>query len=722
MANSILLSILKLLMVLIFAGWVSLWLLKPTNLWTRKWKGVEDSARPTIFGYYGLDFAVYTFPVISLAIIGLVYLNLLSKETLRRKASSSTTGFSNPVIVNSFIGILSGIEILWVFLFILLLGWTYYTRISNDFKKLMPIKLLKLNLWQLKYLRVATRFGLLAEACLALLLLPILRGLALFQLLGIQFEASVKYHIWLGTSMIFFATVHGGSTLFIWGVSHHIQDEMWRWQKTGRIYLAGEMALVTGLVIWITSLPQIRRRRFEIFYYMHHLYILFLIFFLFHAGDRHFYMVFPGIFLFGLDKLLRTIQSRPETCILSARVFPNKAVELFLPKDPRLKYAPTSVIYMKIPSISKYQWHSFSLASSSNVDDEVMSVILKCEGGWTSSLYDMIQAELDSNADHMSSIRAAIEGPYGPASLDFLRYDSLVLIAGGIGITPFLSILKEIASVQSSSRHRFPTQIELIYVVKKSQDICLLNSISSLLLNQSSSKQLNLRLKVFVTQEERSSASLRELLNDLSVVRTVNFDTKLSNYAVHGLESPLRMAALTALTSIVFLIFLMCFNNIFVSSEKSRGAASEKMTVLSEKKVPKDKTPSSVVDILLLSSFVIAIACSTFLAFILRWKRLTKSIPPVSQKRAKSTEPSQVETMSGSEKHEIHLGGRPNFQDIFSKFRNETGGSDIGVLVCGPESIKESVASLCQLKSQGFNVGANKKKPYFSFHSLNFTL
>lgn len=80
--------------------------------------------------------------------------------------------------------------------------------------------------WQLKYLRVATRFGLLAEACLALLLLPILRGLSLFRLLGIQFEASVRYHIWLGTAMIFFATIHGGSTLFVWGVSHHIQDEV----------------------------------------------------------------------------------------------------------------------------------------------------------------------------------------------------------------------------------------------------------------------------------------------------------------------------------------------------------------------------------------------------------------------------------------------------------------------------------------------------------------
>jgi len=80
--------------------------------------------------------------------------------------------------------------------------------------------------WQLKSLRIATRFGLLAEACLALLLLPILRGLAVFRIFGIQFEASVKYHTWIGTAMILFATIHGASTLFVWGVSHHIQSEV----------------------------------------------------------------------------------------------------------------------------------------------------------------------------------------------------------------------------------------------------------------------------------------------------------------------------------------------------------------------------------------------------------------------------------------------------------------------------------------------------------------
>lgn len=63
-----------------------------------------------------------------------------------RYARSSTTGFSNPVIVNSFVGILSIVEILAVFLFMLFLAWTYYARISNDLKKLMPVKSLNLNL------------------------------------------------------------------------------------------------------------------------------------------------------------------------------------------------------------------------------------------------------------------------------------------------------------------------------------------------------------------------------------------------------------------------------------------------------------------------------------------------------------------------------------------------------------------------------------------------
>ncbi|KAG5153784.1 hypothetical protein JHK82_011753 [Glycine max] len=524
-------------------SWVSLWLLKPTQIWTTKWKHAEDSANDTIFGYYGLSFAVYTFPIVAIAILGLLLLDL--------KAG--------------------------------------YQR----------------SRWQLKYHKIAIRFGLLAEPCMALLLLPILRGLAVFRILGIQFEASVRYPTWVGTAMIIFATIHCASTLLVWGISHHIQDEIWKWQKTGRIYLAGEIALVVGLVIWVTSLPQIRRRKFEIFYYTHHLYAFFPVFFLFHAGDRHFYTVFPGIFLFSLDKPIRIIQSSPKTCMVSARILPSRAVELILPEDPGMKYNPTCVIFLKIPTISHLQWHSFSIISSSRADDYILSVIIKCEGWWANSLYDLIHAELDKTADKRKGIPVAIEGPYGPASLDFLRYDSLLLVAGGSGITPFLSILAE---------------------------------------------------------------------------------TDSSTSKTDGPESPSWMAAIAGFCSITFLIFLICFNRIIIPSGK-------------HSKMAKEKTPSWAVDLLLIAAFILALACSASVAAILRWRRPRKGIP---QRSHREINPLDLNT--------------------FGKLRNEIGGSISGVLVCGPESMKESVAFACQQESECFKVSGKRTGSCFTFHSLNFTL
>ncbi|KAL3512756.1 hypothetical protein ACH5RR_025473 [Cinchona calisaya] len=653
----------------------------------------------------GLNFAVYTFPFLALAVVGFIYLELKGRRDQIRQERKLISGLSNPIVVNHYLGILIGAEILLVSLFIVFLFWTFYAHISNDFKKMMPTKSLKLNMWQYKVFKVATRLGLLTEACLALLLLPILRGMSIFRILGIQFEVSVRYHTWIGTTMITFATLHGAGTFFIWGIKHQIQDQMWRWQPTGRIYLAGEIALAAGLVIWITSLPQIRRKHFEIFYYMHHLYVIFFIFFLFHVGDRHFYMVFPGIFLFVLDKFLRVIQSRPKTCILSAKVFPCKAIELTLPKDPKLTYTPTSVIFVKIPSVSKFQWHSFSITSSSLVDNHTMSIIIKSEGWWTNALYNIVLDKPDGESDQRKCIPIAVEGPYGPASVDFLRYDNLILVAGGIGITPFLGILQEIATGGSNGRHVYPKRIQLIYAVKKSQDISLLNPVLAQLLD---SEQSYLKLKVFVTREvESGSRTLGEVLNEVSQVKTIDFETTCSSYAVNGVESLLWMAAIVGLSCIMFLVLLICFNQSFHPHGE---------------KASEQKIPSSVTDLYLICSFVAAIICNSLLAIILRWKRVKKELPFFSGVQKETTNPISVGIDNTVVEHEIYFGGRPDFKEVFCKFLSETAGSNAGVFVCGPESMKESVALLCKPNSRAFWVDGQKKKLSVSFHSLNFTL
>lgn len=109
---------------------------------------------------------------------------------------------------------------------------------------------------------------------------------------------------------------------------------MLAWDKIGVANVPGELALIFGLIMWVTSIPRFRRKMFELFYYTHHLYFLFLFFFVLHVGISFFCYILPGFYLFLVDRYLRFLQSRCKVRLASARVLPCEVIELNFSKNP----------------------------------------------------------------------------------------------------------------------------------------------------------------------------------------------------------------------------------------------------------------------------------------------------------------------------------------------------------------------------------------------------
>lgn len=109
---------------------------------------------------------------------------------------------------------------------------------------------------------------------------------------------------------------------------------MIKWDKIGISNVAGELALLAGLAMWATTFPRIRRKLFELFFYTHYLYILFMLFFVLHVGISYACIMLPGFYLFMIDRYIRFLQSRQSVRLVSARILPCEVVELNFSKNP----------------------------------------------------------------------------------------------------------------------------------------------------------------------------------------------------------------------------------------------------------------------------------------------------------------------------------------------------------------------------------------------------
>ena len=121
-----------------------------------------------------------------------------------------------------------------------------------------------------------------------------------------------------------------------------------------------------------------------------------------------------------------------------------------------LSYEPGQYFFVNIPEISLNEWHPFT--ATAILDDGIVFCIKKMgnkrpsqRGTWTQRLAEKAQTvpalQLDASENTIgASLGMRLSGPFGHT--DFTSYEKLLLVAGGIGITPMIAIFAHLKKRQ----------------------------------------------------------------------------------------------------------------------------------------------------------------------------------------------------------------------------------------------------------------------------------
>ena len=113
---------------------------------------------------------------------------------------------------------------------------------------------------------------------------------------------------------------------------------------------------------------------------------------------------------------------------------------VFTKKD--FKFSPGQYVFLAIPSISRSQFHPFSISCSSNDEDNKgnFTLHIKCNGDFVETLREVVK----NGTVTPKNMQIFVEGPYGRPAIPALEYSSIILLSGGIGITPMISIFADL--------------------------------------------------------------------------------------------------------------------------------------------------------------------------------------------------------------------------------------------------------------------------------------
>ncbi|CAF1133458.1 unnamed protein product [Adineta steineri] len=258
--------------------------------------------------------------------------------------------------------------------------------------------------------------------------------------------------------------------------------------------LSGIILCIILIIIVICSMQWIRRGgHFQIFYWTHLLYFPFFVILIIHAENFWKWIIGP-LSLFLIEKLYSVLKRYSShsgrTYLRFVTIEQSNVISLNINRPKNFTFKPGDYITINLPRVTLYEFHPFTISSApENIN--YLTIHMQAVGNWTKQVYQRFinMSEGDAEANHIKVFRAdlnpervktelqeenernsdndeddsilsksskrepvIINGPYSSCARYVFDCKHVVLIGGGIGITPYASILSSLMAQFRASR------------------------------------------------------------------------------------------------------------------------------------------------------------------------------------------------------------------------------------------------------------------------------
>ncbi|CAJ1956923.1 unnamed protein product [Cylindrotheca closterium] len=298
---------------------------------------------------------------------------------------------------------------------------------------------------------------------LLVILFPICKTCFWWDVFGLGFDRIIKFHRLLGALFGIILLLHGLASLVYLDMVDQLYSCWTPWSNDCEksMVMYGWYSGILFIPVFLTSFPWIRRNRYEVFYYCHLMVIPALLMAHLHHINLIYYTA-PSLVAYTLDKIVGYFAARRPVQLVDLSVPVEGYTRMTLLVDPNhADFSPGQWIKVKVPAISNWEWHPFSITSAPN--QSTITLDIKAMGGvgsWGDKLQHLAKSVSAGSVYDAHQSRRCPTKPDDPQKnkllptvyLDryqgcdhnqgFLNHRAVMLVGGGIGITPMMSVLR----------------------------------------------------------------------------------------------------------------------------------------------------------------------------------------------------------------------------------------------------------------------------------------